>query len=79
MYNSDIGILNPFGVEKRAKNLVCRTRVDIVSSEEVETFGATTFLAHQILHRRDCLLIRSRPGVEYIPRHFLALVLYWIE
>src|SRR5580692_3914176 len=62
-------------MEKSTQNLVGRSGIDVVRSQEKETLRGAAFLAHQVLNGRNGLLIRGCPGVEDIFLHLLALVL----
>ncbi len=56
----DIFVLDPFGMQKGAEDLVGGARIDVVRPQQKETFSAAAVLAQQVFHRRDSLLVRRR-------------------
>ena len=66
-------------VEEVPQDLVRRARIDVVRPQELEPLGAPALLAHQVLERRDGLLIRRRAGVKDVVGRLFALVLHRIE
>src|SRR5262249_35212976 len=69
--------LNAFRVEVSFQDLICGTRIDIVRAFEHPPLYAD--LLHEVVDRRDSLLIRRSAGIDYIARRFLALVLNRVE
>ena len=65
--------------EEVAQDLVGGARVDVVGAEQHPALGAAALLAHQVLDRRDRLLVRRRARVEDVVRRLLALVLHRVE
>ncbi len=70
---------NALGEQERAQDLVGGAREDVVGAEQVELLVAAALLRHQVLRRRNQLLVRRGPGVEDVLRALLALVLHGIE
>lgn len=60
----NIFIFHAFRVQEGAQDLVRGARVNVVRSQQEEAFRAAAVLAHQVLHRRDRLLVRRRAGIE---------------
>ena len=75
----DIFVLDPFGMQEGAKDLVGGARIDVVGSQQEEAFGAAAVLAQQVFHRRDGLLVRRRAGIEDVGGHLFPFVLYRVE
>jgi len=61
----------------RLENLVRRARIDVVGAFEHPALHPDVF--HQVVHRRDRLLIGRRAGVDHVLRRLLALVLHRIK
>ena len=64
-------------LEVGLEDLVGGARVDIVRTRQHPAFDAD--LVHQVVDRRDGLLIGRRPGVEDVLRGLLTLVLNGVE
>ena len=62
-------------LEERAQDLVGRTRVNIVRAEQEPALGRSALLAHQVLHRRDRLLVGRGAGIKHVLRELFAFVL----
>ena len=60
----NIFIFNAFRVQEGAQDLVSSARVNVVRTQQEESLRAAAVLAHQVLHRRDRLLVRRRAGIE---------------
>ncbi|MNL05558.1 hypothetical protein D3C87_1261640 [compost metagenome] len=75
----DVLVGHALALQERAQDLVGRARVHVVGAEQEEALGAAAFLAHQVFHGRDGLLVRRGTGVEHVFRHLLALVLHRVE
>ena len=65
------------GLEVGLEDLVRRARIDVVGAREHPALDA--FLVHQVVDRRDRLLVRRGAGVEDVPLALLALVLDRVE
>ena len=75
----DVGIAHALGVQEGAQNFVGRARIHIIRTQKNPAFGFAAVLAHQIFHRRDCLLVWRGARIEHIARGFLAFILHRIE
>src|SRR6266850_876969 len=72
----DVRFGDALHLEERPQDLVGGARIDVVGAEQEEALGPAAFLGHQILDRRDRLLVRRRARVEDVLRKLLALVLH---
>ena len=75
----DIFVLDPFGMQEGAEDLVGGARIDVVRPQQKETFSAAAVLAQQVFHRRDSLLVRRRAGIEDVGGHLFPFVLHRVE
>ncbi|MDT4818495.1 hypothetical protein FQZ97_515890 [compost metagenome] len=75
----DVLVGDALAVQEAAQDLVGGARVDVVGAEQEEALGGAAVLAHQVLHRRDGLLVRRGAGVEDVRRQLFALVLHRVE
>ena len=75
----DVLVADALGVEEGAQDLVGGARIDVVGAQQHEARGAAAVLAHQVLDRRDRLLVGRGAGVEDVLRALLALVLHRVE
>ena len=69
----------PLDLQERAQDLVGRARVDVVGAEQHPALRAAAFLAHQVLHRGNGLLVGRGAGVEHVLRQLFAFVLHRVE
>ena len=75
----DIFVLDPFGMQEGAEDLVGGARIDVVRPQQKETFSAAAVLAQQVFHRRDSLLVRRRAGIEDVGGHLFPFILHRVE
>ena len=75
----NIAVFHPFRVQEGAQNFVGGARVNIVSTQQEEAFGAAAVFAHQVFHRRNSLLVWCRAGVEHVWRHLFTFILHRVE
>ena len=75
----DVFLGNALALEERAQDLVGRAWIHIVGAEQEPALGRSALLAHQILHRRDRLLVGRSAGIKHILRELFAFVLNRIE
>ena len=75
----DVRIRHPLAVEEGPQDLVGGARIDVVRSEQHEALSAAAFVAHQVLDRRNGLLVGGRAGVEHVLFQFFTFVLHRIE
>ncbi|MPM77542.1 hypothetical protein SDC9_124548 [bioreactor metagenome] len=75
----DVRFLHTLRFEEGAQDLVGGARVHIVGAQQHEAFGAAAFLAHQVFHGRDGLLVGRGTGVEHVLGKLLAFVLNRVE
>src|SRR5688572_3760680 len=75
----DVLVRDPLGLEERAQDLVRGAWIDVVGAEQHEALGAAAVLGHQVLDRRDRLLVGRGARVEHVLRDLLAFVLYGVE
>ncbi len=75
----DAGFRHALADQEGAQDLVGGARVDVVGAEQEEALGAAAVFAHQVLDRRDGLLVWRRAGVEDVRRQLFALVLHRVE
>jgi hypothetical protein len=66
-------------VQERAQDLVGRARIDVVGAGQDPALHFAAVLAHQVVDRRDRLLVRSGAGVEHVTLALLTLVLDRVE
>ena len=69
----------PLDLQEGAQDLVGGARIDVVGAEQHPALGAAAFLGHQVLDRRDRLLVGRGAGVEHVLRQLLAFVLHRVE
>ena len=72
----DVGSRYPLGLQIGFKDLVGGTRVDIVSPEQSPTLDT---ISHQIIHRRNGLLVGCGTCVEHILGGLFTFILHRIE
>ncbi len=75
----DILFGDTLGFQKRLKDLVGGARIDIIGAGEDPAFYISALFTHQILNRRDCLLVRRGASIKHIAGAFLAFILHRIE
>ena len=75
----DVLVVDALRFQERPQDLVRRARIYIVGSEQHPPFRAAAFLAHQILDRRNCLLIRCGSRIENVFRQLFTFILHGIE
>ena len=75
----DVLVGHAFGVQECAQNFVGGARVDVVGAQQHKALGTAAVFAHQVLNRRNRLLVGRSAGVEHVGRHFFALVLHRVE
>ena len=75
----DVLVGDALRLEEGAQDLVGRARIDVVGAEQHPALGAAAVLAHQVLDRRDRLLVGRGAGVEDVLRDLLAFVLHRVE
>ena len=66
-------------MEESAQDLVGGAGIDIVSTEQHKTLGATALFTHQVFGCWNSLLIGCRTGVKHIFFQLFTFVLHWIE
>ncbi|MNV56169.1 hypothetical protein D3C71_1484410 [compost metagenome] len=66
-------------MQEGAQDLVGGARIHVVGSQQEEAFGRSAVFTQQILHRRDCLLVRRGTGVEHVRRHLFPFVLHRVK
>jgi len=69
----------PFDFRKYCRILFGGARVDVVGAQQDNRLAAAALLAHQVLDRRDGLLVRGRAGVKDVERRLFAFVLDRVE
>ncbi len=75
----DVFVLHAFSMQVRAKDFIGGARIDVIGTEQEEALRAAAILAHQVLHRRDRLLVRRGTCIEDVRRHLFALILHRVE
>ena len=65
--------------QHRPQDFVRGAGIHVIGPEQIELRESAPFFAHQIIHRRHCLLVRCGAGVEDIARTLFSLVLHRIE
>ena len=75
----DIGVFHALALEVGAQNLVGGAGVDIVGTEQHPALGATAVGTHQIVHRRNSLLIGRGTGIEHVLGKLFAFILHRVE
>src|SRR3989442_3814423 len=75
----DVLVGNALGLEEGAQDLVGGARIDIVGAKQEPALGRAAVLGHQVLDRRDRLLVGRGAGIEHVPGYFLAFVLHRVE
>jgi hypothetical protein len=66
-------------MQEGAKDLVGGARIHVVRAQQEEALRRAAVLAHQVLHRRDRLLVRRGAGIEDVWRHLFTFVLNRVE
>ena len=62
----DVGVLHALALQEGAQDLVGGARVHVVGAQQHPALGAAAVLAHQVLDRRNGLLVGRRAGVEHV-------------
>ena len=75
----DVSVLHTLALEIRTQDLVGGAGVDIVGTEQHPALGATAVGTHQIVHRRNSLLIGRGTGIEHILGKLFAFILHRVE
>ncbi len=75
----DVGVGHALALQEGAQDLVGRARVDVVGAQQHPALGAAAVLAHQVLDRRDRLLVGRGAGVEDVLAELFAFVLHRVE
>src|SRR5690606_38055996 len=75
----DVGFRYTLGLEEVAQDLVGSAGIDVVRAEQHPLFCGASFLAHEVLHGGNSLLIGSGSCVEDVEGSLLALVLHRIK
>ena len=75
----DILLVDALADQEGAQDLVGGARVDVVGAEQEEALGGAAVFAHQVLDRRDGLLVWRGAGVEDVGRQLFAFVLHRVE
>ena len=73
----DVFLLHALRLQVRFEVLVGRAWVDVVGADEYPALDL--LVVHQVVDRRDRLLVRGRAGIEDVARRLLTLVLHGVE
>ena len=75
----DVAVFHALAFQVGAQDFVGGAGVHIVGAQQNPTLGATAVFAHQIVHRRNRLLVGRSAGVEHVFGQLFTFVLHGVE